>query len=58
MLQFLGGVTGIGRSVGGAAFSSASEKNRRLRSRAAIQRCTSCTPTSTFALSRGLSPTK
>ena len=37
-----------------AWFSSASEKNRRLRSRARIQRCTTWTPTSTLALSRGL----
>jgi hypothetical protein len=37
-----------------AWFNSASEKKRRLRSRATIQRCTTCTPTSTLALSRGL----
>jgi hypothetical protein len=37
-----------------AALSSAKEKNRRFRSRARIQRCATCTATSTFALSRGL----
>jgi hypothetical protein len=37
-----------------AWFNSASEKKRRLRSRARIQRSTTSTPTSTFALSRGL----
>src|SRR6202021_4145996 len=39
-----------------AWFSSASEKKRRLRSRARIQRCTTCTPTSTLAprLRRGM----
>ena len=36
-----------------ATFSSCKEKNRRLRSRAAIQRWISWTPTSTLALSRG-----
>ena len=38
-----------------AALSSASEKKRRWRSRARIQRSTTWTPTSTLALSRGLS---
>ena len=37
-----------------AALSSASEKKRRLRSRAKIQRSTMSTATSTLALSRGL----
>ena len=37
-----------------AAFSSASEKKRRWRRRARIQRSTVRTATSTFALSRGL----
>jgi hypothetical protein len=37
-----------------ASFSSARLKKRRLRSRARIQRCATCTPTSTFALSFGL----
>jgi hypothetical protein len=36
-----------------AAFSSAREKKRWLRRRARIQRSTTCTPTSTLALSRG-----
>jgi hypothetical protein len=36
-----------------AAFSSARLKKRRLRSRARIQRSTTCTPTSTLGLSRG-----
>ncbi len=36
-----------------AVLSSASEKKRRLRSRARIQRSTTSTPASTFALSRG-----
>ena len=50
----------IGRSLSSsssariASFSSASEKKRRCRSRARIQRSTTCTPTSTFALSRAL----
>jgi transposase len=38
----------------GAHVNSANEKNRRCRSRASIQRCTTCTPTSTLALSRAL----
>jgi len=37
-----------------AALSSASEKKRRCRNRARIQRPTTWTPTSTLALSRGL----
>jgi len=36
-----------------APFSSVSEKKRWLRRRARIQRSTTCTPTSTLALSRG-----
>ena len=36
------------------AFSASSEKKVSLRSRARIHRCAICTPTSTFALSRGL----
>ena len=38
----------------GVRFRSAGEKNRWSRSRARIQRCTTWTPTSTLALSRGL----
>src|SRR4051794_16023625 len=42
------------RSVRMASLRAASEKKRRLRKRARIQRPTICTPTSTLALSRGL----